>query len=556
MKKSYLFITLILGLMVTGCTNDESFDKLVGTNGNGIIVLQERNSDLPKTIQTHAVVLEKKEITRATNENGGIIGNSDALLGYSYSIGNSILGDYENVISPVVNLAKVKEYGSDYITARSLQNFMSDRFSYSDYDSYASKLSQTKKVSSGFQLNLGLFKLGRKKKTEETFKSELTSSQKVVYGELNLLLKNSSFNLQASDGSRKFYSRECLSTVFLRNLYSSTIGNIMDTYGGFVLTGYVTGGKACALYTGLSRSGSNSTSKETGMEKSIDASFSWKNNSASGDFQFGKGNFNYTSSEYNMEQLFTKMWVYGGDPAGLNMNSAQDLTSINFDLSPWVASLSDSKKHTIIDITENGLYPLSAFIIEENFKKRMDDTSAGILEKYPSFVEPHIEIMRVFERYGSSNEALYDVVPVLFTRQGDRIILRSGNTVTDTELRRNENVTVFNQKAVEIKEQKQAFYGLRISSNSVTRLNPNLGKPLCINLPKVDESTMYTYTNPRTGIQYIYDTVNKIAFSHYTDDLDGDWILDDYGIRDWIEALPTKSISMATLANSYRIIGL
>ena len=35
--------------MVTGCTNDESFDKLVGTNGNGIIVLQERNSDLPKS---------------------------------------------------------------------------------------------------------------------------------------------------------------------------------------------------------------------------------------------------------------------------------------------------------------------------------------------------------------------------------------------------------------------------------------------------------------------------------------------------------------------------
>jgi len=34
------------------------------------------------------------------------------------------------------------------------------------------------------------------------------------------------------------------------------------------------------------------------------------------------------------------------------------------------------------------------------------------------------------------------------------------------------------------------------------------------------------------------------------------WILDDYGIRDWVESLPTRSISMATLANSYRIIGL
>ena len=28
------------------------------------------------------------------------------------------------------------------------------------------------------------------------------------------------------------------------------------------------------------------------------------------------------------------------------------------------------------------------------------------------------------------------------------------------------------------------------------------------------------------------------------------------GIRSWVESLPTKSISMATLANSYRIIGL
>lgn len=103
-----------------------------------------------------------------------------------------------------------------------------------------------------------------------------------------------------------------------------------------------------------------------------------------------------------MEQLYTKMWIYGGDPVGLSMNSAENLVNINFDLAPWVASLSDSKKHTIIDITDNGLYPLSAFVIEENFKKRLDATTSNLLEKYPSFVEPHIEIMRVFERYSSS----------------------------------------------------------------------------------------------------------------------------------------------------------
>ncbi len=40
------------------------------------------------------------------------------------------------------------------------------------------------------------------------------------------------------------------------------------------------------------------------------------------------------------------------------------------------------------------------------------------------------------------------------------------------------------------------------------------------------------------------------------DTIDEDWILDDYGIRDWVESLPTKSISLATIANSYKIIGL
>lgn len=54
----------------------------------------------------------------------------------------------------------------------------------------------------------------------------------------------------------------------------------------------------------------------------------------------------------------------------------------------------------------------------------------------------------------------------------------------------------------------------------------------------------------------IYDKTNKIAFSYLVDTIDEDWILDDYGIRDWVESLPTKSISLATIANSYKIIGL
>ena len=158
----------------------------------------------------------------------------------------------------------------------------------------------------------------------------------------------------------------------------------------------------------------------------------------------------------------------------------------------------------------------------------------------------------------TTGEALYDIAAVLTTRQGDKIVLRTGDaeTATDAELRNNENASIFSQKANAIALEKQEFYDLEIRINSSTRLNPTMGTPLCIDLGKIDESSMYVYSNPRTGIQYIYDRENKIAFSHLVDDIDGDWILDEYGIRDWVESLTTKSIALATIANSYKIIGL
>lgn len=238
------------------------------------------------------------------------------------------------------------------------------------------------------------------------------------------------------------------------------------------------------------------------------------------------------------------------------MNSASELSNISFNLEPWVQSLSDLNNHTIVDLTENGAFPLSAFVLEENFKRRFDDTSLGILPYFPTLITPFIEITRVFERYSSNGEALYDIAAVLNTRQGDQIIIRSSNsTLTDAELRSNELTSVFNQKVLSIKQEIQDYYDLEIGSNSVKRINPQMGNPLCIDFRKMDQSSMFTYTNPTTGIQYIYDKSKKLAFSHLIDKLDGDWILDEYGIRDWVESLSEKNISMATLA-SYTIVGL
>lgn len=545
-------------ILVSGCVDNNDLAEEFPSGNRDIVIVQERDPKLPvKSVNQPVVTDGDKIISRSSDENGAIIGNSDELLGYSYAVGNSILGDYANVRYPVVNIGKVKEFGTDYVSSKALKYYNLERFSYSNFDSYENKLSRTDKIATGLNLNIGLFKVGRKGTTESLFKSSITSSRNVVYGELSMTYYNSSFSLLATN--RKFYARECLSPVFQKNLYSATIGDILNTYGDFILTGYMTGGKAFALYAGLGEENASSTSNEDKMDEDISCSVSWKNNSASASCNFGNSNASSESSVYKTSNTQTKLWIYGGRPVGLAMSGAADLKNVNFNLDSWVESLSDQNTHTIIDLAKNGIYPLSAFILEENFRRRMENTSLGFLAKNTRFITPYIEITRVFERYSkTSGEALYDIAAVLTTRQGDKIVLRSrdASTVTDDELSRNESASVFKDKAAMIAQEKQAYYDLAIRINPITRLNPCMGDPLSFDLGVVDESEMLVHSNPRSGIHYIYDKTNKIAFSYLVDTIDEDWILDDYGIRDWVESLPTKSISLATIANSYKIIGL
>lgn len=50
---------------------------------------------------------------------------------------------------------------------------------------------------------------------------------------------------------------------------------------------------------------------------------------------------------------------------------------------------------------------------------------------------------------------------------------------------------------------------------------------------------------------------NKMAFSVYDDDLEGDYVLDECGIRDWFDEKCTyKSIALGTVTRTFKIIGL
>lgn len=544
--------------LLASCSNDFlengdiNSDKQLKTVSD--IVLQERNSAYPETT-TKDLVFDEGVKTRSS---GAIIGNTDILLGTGYNIGNSFLGDYDNVTHPIIDVSKVKGFDPEYIFPKKILGNESKTFAYTTFNRYEANTSVNKKVTTGFSVNLGLFSIGRKSKTEEVFTKQTTNEIHTVYGELNLNLRNSSFTLQSVEGARKIYARECLSNTFMRNLYSSTVKNLLGSYGDFVLVGYYTGGKALALYAGKGNEIYASSSKEKDMSQDVNASYKWDTGSTSAELSFGKATGNSNSNRYKTEKTEIIIKTLGGTRDDQPMLTAVKLNDWGVNLTSWQQSLSDENLHTIIDITDGGLCPIYGFVLEENLKRRFKDTSDGYLEGRTKLITPTIEIVRVFVRNSSAGEALYEVAAVLNTRQGDKIVLGDGkaSTATDAELRINENNAVFIDKANKIAAQKKNYFGLKITTNTITRINPYVRSTLTINMGEVVEGNFYRFMNPMTNIEYIYDTVNKIAFSHLIDRGFDDWILDDYVIRDWVESIPEKRISITSLANSYKIIGL
>lgn len=554
----YLSATFFLVCMLASCSNDEKVAELANEKSVELkdILIKERSSKLPSTVKA-PILYEEQRKTKSTGPNGELIVNSDALLGYSYTVGSSILGDYNNVKSSVLNLQKIKELGLECITSKRLSSNESSVFTYSSFDRYAEKSNRTKKVGSGFNLNLGVFSIGRKRKTSKVFTSAVTDSTNYVFGELNIDIKHNSYQLQTGATS-KVFARQCLSNLFQRNLYSNTIGKMIEDYGPFVLTGYVTGGKIFGLYEAHTESHSDISTNERTLSDVINASFKWNDYDGSGDLSFDNSNTSTIANNKKLTEMRAFIQAFGGDHSNLNAPITALMENLNVKLENWFNSLNNEETHTIIDVLDQGLHPLSDFVLEKNFKERFDFTHSGILDCRPGFIVPYINVCKIFSRVSENGIPLYRVGAVLRTRQGDWVVIgyAENDDASDSELLANDNFETFASKARAIGLEKYSFYNIEVNMNPSRKLNPYVIGPLVIDLKSIDEPSMYRYHNPKSDMVYIYDRIHRVALSYYYDPLDEDWVLDEYGIRDWVESLPEKRVSMASLANSYTIIGL
>lgn len=560
MKNCIILLTILMTAIFVSCSDEldksNNVPESQSLEKEGNIIIQPRNPSLPKIKPLDLNKIQTRGVR------SGETGNSDAFLGRAYNLknGNYIFGDFSNVSHPVLDLNAIKAYDPNYVSNLNLNVTETRSFAYDTFKRYQYNSTITKKVTSGFSLNFKIFTLGKTKTTTDVFKTVIDNAEEATYGELSINFTNRQFTLQNSEATRRLFARQFLAKSFIRSLYNSPISSTLTSYGDFVLTGYLTGGKAYAIYAGKATGNEETNVKEKDMDKSINASLNYKGNSTSGNLGITGSNHNDETNTFKSNDTYVYIKTYGGvrDGGEATVN-ARAIKGLNIDLTSWMRSLNNESNHTMIDVMDNSLFPLSSFVLEKNFKQRFDDTFNEILPTYQNFVDPYIEIVRVMARSTSSYEALYYVAAVLVTRQADRIILSDGlaSSTTDAELRKNEDDAVFIQKAEKIAVEKSQLFSsdIEISYNKRTRLNPNLRSPLCIDLAGFKERNFYKFYYEKTGIQYIYDPSTRICFSYFVDEGD-DEVLDLYGIRGWVESLPDKNISIASLANSYNIIGL
>ena len=551
MKQYNIFATIIMSIIsFSSCTND--IEKLAiiptekGQNTGDNIILQERNPNLPLE---EKLILSKPQ-TRKSNS-----GKDEIFLGYSYKIKdrNHIQGSINSLGFPIIDIDSIRKYRPSYLQEKLITVTETNIFTYNNLDKYLYDSRFGKKVSSEFTFNPKVFATEKKEAITKLF----GNIEKATYGELEVSFIKGQSTLNHLPSSRLWYISQFQNHIFTNILYNAPMASILNEFGEFILTDYFTGGKVYALFASKAKEGTTAQQKEDDMYTSINTSVINLNNATSINLGFNGSNFDATKT-FKSTDTYLDMKTFGGEVSqSVAINTK--VSNINIDLTPWRYSLKDMANNTMIDIADNSLYPLSAFVLEQNFKQRLDDTFNEILPANKELVPPRIEIVRVLARTTPSNEALYDVAAVLVTRQTDRIILSDAmaSSATDEELRKNENNEVFIQKVEKIATEKSKFFSsdIEISYNKDTKLNPTLKSPLSIELTGFNERNFYRFYYEKTNIEYIYDPATHLCLSYYINKGD-DRILDIYGIRNWIESLPEKKISITTLANSYKIIGL
>lgn len=545
-----LIITL---LAFSSCSKDVMKPEANSNSGPGLFKDREL---IAKRTGNKKIILSSKEL----NSGKSAVTNSlsiPAPLQPEYYLGRAYRGDGNIIVTPenvsfkVIEIERLLQDNPDYYTPLNIDIVTATSSSFASFDRYEQKTNSNKTISGGFNLNLGLFSFGAKNKWTTIFSSSVINETNRVFGELNVEVKGSSYSLLSSTNARKNIIENYLSPTFLNEVNNSARGEFINNYGAFVLARYYTGGKATAMYTGTDSRNTTTENKEKAMDGSINASFGFKikkdaSGKVGGDFGFANGSGESSGEQHNITQLKLSIQTIGGNKGLGAFTVPKKIEEINIDLGEWVTSLNDRTKYNLIGINEGGLNPISDFVLEENFKKSIEfyiKTPQNIINR-TTLNEPMMWIRATYppgDSHGSTG-AVYSLF--LFTRFGEFINMSSSDMLQVRKSFPNELYQSYVSK-------KKPFFDMDYFAGGDYFVPETSSVPV-ISLAGIEESTMKKFYYDKTNTTYLlYAGGGK----KYALSIHDDFVLDTYGMRNWVNSMPTTSISFTELRN-YTIIGL
>ncbi|MBB6273858.1 hypothetical protein HDF26_004331 [Pedobacter cryoconitis] len=545
--------SLIIALFALSSCHKDALNP--GTNSNSEPELFKDVQVISERSGTGKIILSSKELNPGKSGLTIPLALPEPLqpeyyLGRSYRGDGSIIVTPENVSFKVIDIERLLQEHPDYYTPLNIDVVTATSSSFASFDRYEQKNNSNKTISGGFSVNLGLFSFGAKNKWTTIFSSSVVNESNKVFGELNVEVKGSSYSLLSSENVRRNILENYLSPTFFSEVNNSSRGEFLRNYGAFVLARYYTGGKATAMYIGTDNRTTTSESKEKAMDGSINASFGFKikkdgDGKIGGDFGFANGSGESSAEAHNITQLNLSIQTIGGNKGLGAFTVPKKIEDININLGEWVSSLNDRSKYNLIGINEGGLNPISDFVLEENFKKSIQQylkNPETILNR-KELVKPVIWIRPTYPP-GDRGGVNTVFSMFLFTRFGEFINI----TPTDMLQPRKDFPAELHKAYV---ARKKPFFDVTYLAGGDYFVPETSSVPV-VSLAGIDENTMRKFYHDKTKTTYLlYSGGGK----KYALSIHDDYVLDTYGMRNWVNSMPAISISFAELLN-YTIVGL
>ena len=396
----------------------------------------------------------------------------------------------------------------------------------------------------------GLLSSSAEYEYSEIFSSLASSSSEVVYGETKVSYYADRYSFYLPSGLYDRILDGYLDDVFMEYLYNASMDELFSAYGCFVLTNFISGAEAVAVYKATEKKSTVFSARERNMDYLMSANVDVGSLFSAG-LSFGGGGGASTGDTvvHNFKETAFSVCTYGGSALGVQFSPAQDVNDCCIDMSDWCASLKDKKYHTIVGFQDDALVPLYEFIEEDNLRESFIRVMERGYAEDDAMREP-ILYLEVTTRLNGQVLFEFDLI----SRYGEKILLSKYSNVLNSKY--------VMQK--ELDRLRSLYPGLRVEKRFIHEFRSEEMLADLVVSPPVEGvyvplkvgfaiEKMKKYVDEKTGkIYLIPDSTDAPVYTLY-----GDNVVADYTIGDVIEAMePATGITVDDIRNDYRLVAL